>query len=209
MSVRGARLPLLLVAALVADAPAQAEIYRCTDRDGSARFVDRPDACPGARPHQPAGSLVRASRSAAPEGREPRPLDAAQLGEILPAAHEVPGWEVVEEAVLDPADDPDLRRWGVRVQRTRHYTRNGAAGVQVCSIEIWGFETEQQAALGHASIDYRGWRFAREGPLLLMTRGLTRPRGGPRRWEVFPDCATLAGRARERAARHLGREGGR
>lgn len=120
--------------------------------------------------------------------------------EILPTAAELgASWEVVEEVALDPRGDPDLLRWGVRAQRTRHYTRRTAAGVQVCSIEVWAFRDAGLARLAHQNFAYPGWQIDRRADLLIMLRGLTRPRRGRARRGLFPDCLLLGERARERA----------
>jgi hypothetical protein len=109
-------------------------------------------------------------------------------------------WDIVEEAVVDAAGDPDLVEWGVRAQRTRHYTRRSSAGEQVCSIELWVFASAGQAGLAHASFAYPDWQILREGPLLVMTRSLTRAPGVPPRRALFADCEALGERTRARAA---------
>jgi hypothetical protein len=141
----------------------------------------------------------RGARAQAP-APAPAALGAA-LERLLPEAHDVAGrWEVVREAAADPVVDPDLREWGVRAIRARHYTRTDREGVQVCSIELWAFQTEAGAARALAEIDYPSWQFAREGAVLMMVRGLTRPRGVRDRWEVFADCRALSDGIRRRLA---------
>jgi hypothetical protein len=141
----------------------------------------------------------------APGGRTARaqaaPPAVAALEKVLPEAPELAGrWDVVREAATDPAADPDLREWGVRAIRARHYTRDGRDGVQVCSVELWAFETEAVAARALAEIEYPSWRFAREGAVLVMVRGLTRRPGAPDRWEVFADCRALSDSIQRRLA---------
>jgi hypothetical protein len=144
----------------------------------------------------PGGGTARAQ----PTGLGPAALGAT-LERLLPEAHELAGrWEVVHEAAADPPADPDLREWGVRAVRARHYTRTGSDGVQVCSVELWAFETPASATRALAEIDYPSWRFAREGAVLVMVRGLTRPRRAPDRWEVFAECRALSDAIQRRVA---------
>ncbi len=110
------------------------------------------------------------------------------------------GWDVVREAPGDPASDPDLWGWGVREQHVRHYTRDLAGRIQVCSVEIWSFESLSQAASAHAGFRFPDWKIDRVGRLLVMVRGLVRGRGmGPKRG-VFPECDAIGTRIRARAA---------
>jgi hypothetical protein len=143
---------------------------------------------PGCRTAQAQATATPAARGAA-------------LEKLLPEAHEVAGrWEVVREAATEPATDPDLVEWGVRAMRARHYTRSRPEGAQVCSVELWAFDTQASAARALAEIDYPSWQFAREGAVLVMVRGLTRPRGAPDRWEVFADCRALSDAIQRRLA---------
>lgn len=124
---------------------------------------------------------------------------SAGLASILPLASTVPGgFEAVEEL---PAElDADLRAWGVRAQRARHYTRySGPGEVQVCSIEIWAFADADRAAAAEAGFRAADWEFSRRGALLLMARGLTREPGKPPRRGVFPDCRRVFRAAEARA----------
>ena len=102
---------------------------------------------------------------------------ASRLDQVLLPAAAVGGWDVVREAPGDPRSDPDLVRWGVRAQRARHYTRYAGPRVQVCSIEVWAFDSDQRARAAEANFAYPDWRFARAGSLLLMSRGLTQAKG--------------------------------
>ena len=107
----------------------------------------------------------------------------------------------MKEAPGDPKQDPDLVRWGVREQHARHYTRDSSGVVQVCSIEVWGFESVPAARMARANFAYPGWQITREGSLLLMIRGLTRTPGERSRRGVFAACQELGERVRERARR--------
>ena len=129
----------------------------------------------------------------------------SRLEQVLLPAHAVGGWDVVREAPGDPRSDPDLVRWGVRAQRARHYTRYAGPRVQVCSVEVWAFDSDQRARAAEANFAYPDWRIVREGALLLMVRGLTQTRGEAPRRGVFADCELLGRRVRTRAARLVGR----
>ncbi len=129
----------------------------------------------------------------------------SRLEQVLLPAHAVGGWDVVREAAGDPRSDPDLVRWGVRAQRARHYTRYAGPRVQVCSVEVWAFESDRRARAAEANFAYPDWRIMREGALLVMVRGLTQTRGEAPRRGVFADCELLGRRVRTRAARLVGR----
>ena len=109
-------------------------------------------------------------------------------------------WDIVEEAPSDAAADPDLREWGVRNVRARHYTRSLAAAAQVCSIEVWAFESVAQAKVAQLNLSYPQWQISREGSLLFLVRALTRSPGDPPRRAVFADCEQLAKRTRARVS---------
>lgn len=208
-------IPLCSACLLALASSAPADVYRCEEPDGSIHLADDPSHCPGAsrlqlRPPEqeraaPAPSAgpgqdeagVRAQERSAPELR---------LEEILlPAAGVAGRWEVIDEEPTDPAADPDLVRWGVRAQRTRHYTRTGDEGVQVCSIEIWDFEDAGRARLAHENFRYPGWHFDRQEHLLIMLRAVTFPREGPSRAGLFADCRNLGVLTSARAAIRLRR----
>lgn len=131
------------------------------------------------------------------------PLSDAQLLRILPPAEAVRGgFDAVEEWPTDPANDPDLHRWGVRAQRARHYTRDTrtrADGIQVCSVEVWAFDSVARARDAHAAMAYPGWEFAHRGKVVLLARGLTRPPNKPPRRAVFDDCRRILQAAASRA----------
>jgi len=115
------------------------------------------------------------------------------------------GWEGVKEKSLDPALDPDLEGWGVRAQGARHYSRKVASGVEVCSVEIWAFESEAAAQRAQQNLTYPGWRFDQQGHLLVMLRGLRWLNDGTSRTGLFPECMTLGDRSSARVAALLGR----
>ncbi len=150
------------------------------------------------------GLVVLTGGAGASAGGAPPP-SGSRLEQVLLPAHAVGGWDVVREAPGDPRRDPDLVRWGVRAQRARHYTRYAGPRVQVCSVEVWAFESDRHARAAEANFAYPDWRIAREGALLLMVRGLTQTRGEAPRRGVFADCELLGRRVRTRAARLVGR----
>ncbi len=206
---------LWLACSLALAVAAPAEIYRCEEPDGSVRFADDPGQCPGARRlrleprEQEDGAPLPPAKSGQGEAslrQEERPAPELRLTDILlPAAGVAGRWEVVDEVPTDPARDPDLVRWGVRAQRTRHYTRSEGGGVQVCSIEIWGFENASRARLAHENFRYPGWHFERQEHLLIMLHAVTFPREGPSRKDLFADCRRLGALTRARAATRLRR----
>jgi hypothetical protein len=202
-----ARVPaaLLLISA-VWIASASAEVFRCPSADGPVRYVDRADACERAEPLTPTGRVIRIDSGS--RGTEPSPGMAAPgapeppdvaLDRVLPPVAPV-GWELVREAPVDPRQDPDLVRWGVRAQRTQHYTRYRGDTVQVCSVEVWAFDGEERARTAQVNVSFPGWRIEREASLLLMTRAVSRRAGQVARRGLFPDCSRLADRARALAA---------
>jgi hypothetical protein len=210
------RVVLLWSACLLALAvAAPADIYRCEEPDGSVRFADDPGQCPAARrlrlgPREQEGQAPAPSaRSGQGEAGVPPqegPAPELCLEEILlPAAGVAGRWEVVDEAPTDPLADPDLLRWGVRAQRARHYTRSDDGGIQVCSIEIWGFEDARRARLAHENFRYPGWHFERQAHLLIMLRAVTFPREGPSRRGLFAECRRLGVLTSARAATRLRR----
>jgi hypothetical protein len=118
------------------------------------------------------------------------------------------GWEVVREAPGTPDRDPDLAGWGVLSQGARHYTRHRGGEVEVCSVEIWGFASVAQARAALGGFAYPGWRFEREGALLLMSRGIRMAPGRSPRRGVFPDCARIGDRIRANVAELVSRGSG-
>ena len=194
---------------------APADIYRCEEPDGSVRYADDPGHCPGARPlrlgpreHEGGAAAPSAGFGQGEAGVRPQesPAPELRLEEILlPAAGVAGRWEVVDETPTDPAADIDLLRWGVRMQRTRHYTRSDDVGIRVCSIEIWSFENARRARLAHENFHYPGWHFERQENLLIMLRAVTFPREGPSRTGIFADCQRLGALTSARAATQLRR----
>jgi hypothetical protein len=192
---------------LFACAPASAEIYRCVAADGSVRFADDASACPGAERHEPGGALQRIAPQPdaladASDGTAP----AAAFGSLeelfLPAraAGSSGVWEVVKEAPQDPASDPDLREWGVRERRVRHYTHRDDRGrVRVCSVELWAFVDEARARLAEQQLSYPNWRFERRGAVVVMLHAVSRERGERASHAVFAECARLGARVAARA----------
>jgi hypothetical protein len=205
------RAAALLLAVLPWAGPAPGAVFRCPDASGVVRFADSPDACPGAEPHTPADRVEGLDADANPGAGAP-PAASADRGAPAPLPEQVlltgrevgGGWDVVEEIPLPPEDDPDLVRWGVRALRTRHYTRFRGDRVEVCSIEVWLFESEGRARAALAGFAYPGWRIERAGPQLVMVRGLTRQRGERAQRGVFAACGGLGDRVRTRAARLSG-----
>jgi hypothetical protein len=199
------RVVLLLL--LLAAPPAPAEVFRCGDPDGSLRFTDDPAGCPDAVPHVPRRAL---QASGSPAAQEPAGADAgsggfrADLGEIFVPDRAVMGtWEVVREAPSDPARDPELWDAGVRDVMARHYTRSQGPVSQVCSVEIWRFESGALAAVAGQQAAIPNWRFLRRGNLLISLRAVTLERERGSRAGLFPACHRLAERTGERAAARL------
>ena len=93
----------------------------------------------------------------------------------------------------------------VRSQRARHYTRSDDGNVQVCSVEIWGFETARHARLAHENFRYPDWHFERQEHLLIMLRAVTLRRDAPSRRDLFADCRRLGALTSARAAARLRR----
>jgi hypothetical protein len=177
-------------------------VFRCVEADGGVRFVDSPHACPrGAAEAHDLGRVERIPAAPAAPGDERGPERARSPGAIWLRAAEIgAGWEVVREAPIDPAGDPDLVAWGVRAQDARHYTRDMAGTVQVCSVELWSFASVAQARAAHEGFAHPGWRIERVEDRLLMLRGLTLAPGSPPRRGVFADCRGIGDRIRLRAA---------
>lgn len=198
---------MLLVIAAGAE-PAKSDLFRCAEADGSPRFVDRPEMCAQPKPHPLRG---RVEKIPAPTASVRSPVSRADQGDVslglrlerllLTADEAGVGWDVVEEAPTLIEQDPDLARWGVRAQRARHYTRESRGVIQVCSIDVWGFASREQARRAHENFTYPDWQIVREGSLLLMSRGLTWTRGEPARRGVFAACREISRRSQERAAR--------
>lgn len=69
--------PLLVLLA----APAAAEIYKCVGPDGQITFTSSPDACRGAVPHQPRGTVQRVPSAAAPSRAPARRAPSAAVAD--------------------------------------------------------------------------------------------------------------------------------
>jgi hypothetical protein len=184
---------------------AGAEIFECVEPDGSVRFVDNIHACDRAVPHPLKARVERLSASV-PASRDPAAgLAGSHLEPLLLEANDVSAaWSVVGETPIDPIQDPDLVQWGVRAQRSRHYTRTSNGAVQVCSIELWSFEDTPHAQSAHENFSYPDWQIEREGQVLLMVRALTKRDGNLQDRTLFPGCLDLGKRVRLRAARSAG-----
>jgi hypothetical protein len=113
-------------------------------------------------------------------------------------------WESVRETPASPMDDPDLRAAGVRAAKSLHYTRARPGGSEVCSLEIWGFETGAAARRAQAEIERPAWRIDLRGNLLLMSRGVTFSRAHGFRPGLLPECHRLADLTENGASRLLG-----
>lgn len=176
-----------------------ADLFRCVEADGGLRFVDTPQACEAAVPHRLERRLERAS-GANPAPAAPAPSgDGVTLAALLPTESEAgDGWEVVLEVPGQPARDPDLVGWGVRAQQARHYTRDVSGVAEVCSVELWSFVTREQAEAARAGFSYPDWRIRRAEEILVMVRGLRRPRRGAPQRGVFPACEALGRRVHAR-----------
>ena len=114
-----------------------------------------------------------------------------------------PGWETVAEAPADPLADPDLRGAGVRTAHSLHYTRALRGGAEVCSVEIWGFDSPASARRARAGMERSGWRFAVHGNLVVMLRGATLRRGESVRPGLLPVCRRLGDLVDARAQEEL------
>lgn len=122
-------------------------------------------------------------------------LAAPAAADVLLGAHELRGWDVLAEAPVGPHMDPDLAEWGVAEKRVRHYTRMRGGAVEVCSVEVWRFDSVAQATAAAQGFAFPDWRIDRVGAVLVMLHG----RSGVRRG-VFPACQRLGARVRDRAS---------
>ena len=192
-----------------------AEIYRCPPADGVPRFTSNASACPGAEPVD-LGPDLQTGRAAEISPAAPSPSDApptgpspsyaGDLGPIfVPVGDLDSPWEVVNEAPKSPARDEVMLDWGVRAVRALHYTRYEGPVSQVCSIEIWAFESADRAAAAERGFERPGWRFMRRGNLLVTLRAITLERGRGATRGIFDDCDRLGDRTSERAAARLSR----
>jgi hypothetical protein len=198
---RTSLLALFLIALSVESSGA--EIFECVETDGGIRFVDDPHACSQAKLH-PLKARVERLPAAIPSSSDVSPEPAGlRLEQLLLASSDVSAdWSVVGETPIDPISDTDLLSWGVRAQRSRHYTRSSSGAVQVCSIELWAFEDTPHARIAHENFAYPNWQIEREGPVLVMVRALTRRDGSREDRALFSACVELGERVRVRAARN-------
>lgn len=186
---------------------ARAEIYRCEDADGTLRFTGDPTACERAVEHVPRGSLQRPGASG--PGTDPEKGQARDAGRRLGSADldalfapvAPSAWEVLREAPESAAGWPDLRERGLRGSQARHYTRARGPVSEVCTVEIWLFESAAQAAAAGASLEREDWYRRAEGALLVLAHGVRLERHVGSREGLVPGCADLAERTRERAER--------
>jgi hypothetical protein len=132
--------------------------------------------------------VARAEDDACRECRYQGELD----GLFLPATALGPGWELVEEAPVDPRQDPELRAAGVRAAQALHYTRPLRGGAEVCSVEIWSFASAEAARRTGAGLAREAWRIGVQGNLLVMLHGVTLRRGQGFRPGLLPACLRLA-----------------
>lgn len=197
------RSALSALVALLLTGSSAAEMYRCEDSEGKLRFADSPQACGVAVPHLLERRLERIGSAPPAAAALPQPAAADLAALLLSEAEAGAGWEVVREAAVDPARDPDLVDWGVKAHRALHYTRDVGGAVEVCSIELWSFETLAQAAAAGTGFSYPGWRITREGEILVMVRGLRRPRHAAPEHGVFAACEVLGRRVHERVAKRV------
>jgi hypothetical protein len=170
------------------------------DRGGARLPPDR--LHPGARPADRPGVRLRSPHVLAAIALGLRAASATADAEraLLGPRDVGAGFEVVLEAPIDPAADPDMRDWGVREKHVRHYTRDLRGNVEVCSVEVWAFASDEQASAAEAGFSYPDWQISRAGSLLVMAHGLVRPSVGSPRRGVFEACGAIAGRVLERAA---------
>jgi len=186
--------------------PAFSEIFKCVDASGGVTYVNDPNICPDAEPHDIKGHVNR-SPSSASRAREEKPASDAALSPVerlewalLDKGNIYPGWEIVNEMPEDPSKDVDLVEWGVIAKRARHYTRNSDGDSQVCTVELWAFENEARARLAEQNFEFPDWKIERQGDTLVMLRAVTL-RGSLAKRTIFPDCEKLGNIVRTRAGK--------
>ncbi|MBW2541372.1 MAG: DUF4124 domain-containing protein [Deltaproteobacteria bacterium] len=186
--------------------PATAEIFKCVDASGRVIFVNDPKACPDAEPYDLKGNVSR-TPSAASRAREEKPASDAAMSPaqrlewaLLDERNIYPGWEIVNETPEDASQDVDLVEWGVVAKRARHYTRKSDGASQVCSVELWAFESEARARLAGQNFAFPDWRIDRQGDMLVMLHAVTL-RGELAERTIFSDCEKLGNIVRTRAAK--------
>jgi len=128
----GRTLLLALSAIALSAQTAGSEIFECLEADGSRRFADDLHACSQAKLHPLKARVERLSPSVDPSldtteeyagapGDSSFEFSGPRLEQLLLAADDIGAdWSVVGETPIEPIRDPDLVRWGVRAQRTRH-----------------------------------------------------------------------------------------
>jgi hypothetical protein len=197
------RTPLLALFVITCSVgTAGSEIFECVEADGSIHFVDEIHGCDQARPHPFKARVERLTVAASPSSEASAELAGPRLEQLLLASSDISAdWSVVGETPIDPTRDPDLLRWGVRAQRSGHYTRSSNGAVQVCSIELWAFEDTPHARMAHENFAYPNWQIEREGPVLVMLRALTRTDGNQEDRTLFSACLKLGEQVRVRAER--------
>jgi hypothetical protein len=118
---------------------------------------------------------------------------SGDLDALFPAPEALgPGWELVEEAPVDPLQDRELHASGVRAMQALHYTRAFRGRSEVCSVEIWSFTNADAARRAHAGFERDGWQIGQQGNLLVMLHGVTLQRGEGFRPGLLPVCRRLA-----------------
>lgn len=186
-------------------APLRAEIYRCEDADGALRFTGDPAACERAVEHAPRGALQRPGADGEPPAAERSPAGAGhRLGsadlEALFAPVPDGDWEVLHEAP-SAASAAERSERGLRGSQARHYTRARGPVSEVCTLELWLFDSAARAAAAAAGFEREGWIRHAEGALLVLAHGVRLERHVGSRRGLVPGCAALAERTRERARR--------
>lgn len=196
---------LVLSAVTLGAAMAEAEIFECVERDGRIRFVNDAHACNQARLHPLEARIERLPASIPSSSGTPPGPAGLHLEQLLLASSDVSAeWSVVRETPIDPITDTDLLSWGVRAQRSRHYTRPMSGASQICSIELWAFADIPHALIAHENFAYPNWQIEREGAVLVMVRALTQRDGGPENRTLFSACVKLGEQVRVRAAQNAG-----
>lgn len=187
-SLRGAVVLVLLAL------PLRAEMYRCEDGKGGLRFTSDPSACERAVVHEPQGELQRPD-AAPPQAPPAAPADRPLL-EIFASGT---GWEVLDEPLESPVADPQLRQLGLRASQARHYTRARGPVSEVCTVELWAFESEAQASAAARAFEREGWYRVAAGALVVLAHGVRLERMVGSREGLVPGCTQLAKATQARA----------
>jgi hypothetical protein len=186
--------------------PAISEIFKCVDAAGNVTFVNARSACPDAKQHTLKGrverapsSITRAEEESPDLGKISSPVQRLEWA-LLEERDVAPGWKIMNEMPEDTSEDADLVEWGVVAKRVRHYRRKSGAASQVCSVELWAFESDARARLAHQNFEFPDWRIDRTGDTLVMLHAVTVP-GGTSERTIYPDCEKLGKTVRARAAK--------